>query len=638
MKKIIPILLVGVLVLSGLGAVAIPETKKDAVIEETESISLSEPILIEDSKYISVKLEEATSFLMKSGEPVLPKITKVYTLPVGSNIKDVSVEFLNVKKQVISKEVRPAPEPIIEGKDVKRTEVKSEEVYSSPEIYPATPYYYRIASGRYQDEHVMFLIIHCYPIRYSPAESLLYYSDAFEVTFTYEKPSNPRATGDGYDLLVIAPSEFTEELQPLIDHKNNHGMSTSFATLEDIYGDYTSGRDEQENIKLFIKNEFDENDITYVLLVGGQKGQRKEWYLPARNTNNHVGAPFEKGVDSDLYYADLYKENGTVFEDWDSNGNDIFAEFKMGGKDIVDGIPEVSVGRLPCRSKREVTTLVNKIITYESSKADDSWFKHMILIGGDTYPNSGDPLGYEAELDTNVSASYMTGFNFERLWTSTGALTGQDVVEQAISNGAGFVHMAGHANPAILVTHPPQSEDKITILRMWNIFAPLHLNPRLRNKEKLPVVVIGGCHNSQFNVTMMNVILGIQEQGLRGYFNVNLSVGPMGKFWKNEWVPKCFSWWLISKANGGAIAAMGNTGLGMGLPGFAYPEGLDGWLLPRFFYNYGQLGAEHVGEAHSAAIADYALEFDINADDADRQMIEQWPLLGDPSLMIGGYD
>jgi len=198
--------------------------------------------------------------------------------------------------------------------------------------------------------------------------------------------------------------------------------------------------------------------------------------------------------------------------------------------------------------------------------------------------------------------------------------------------------MAGHANPAILVTHPPQSQDKITILRMWNIFDPLHLNPRLNNKDKLPVVVIGGCHNSQFNATMMNVVLGIREQGLRGYFNLNSSNGPIGDFWKNEWVPKCFSWWLTSKPNGGAIAAMGNSGLGMGLPGFNYTDGLDGWLFPRFFYNYGQLGAEHVGEAHSAAIADYAIEFDINTGDKDRQMIEQWPLLGDPSLMMGGYD
>ena len=101
--------------------------------------------------------------------------------------------------------------------------------------------------------------------------------------------------------------------------------------------------------------------------------------------------------------------------------------------------------------------------------------------------------------------------------------------------------------------------------------------------------------------------------------------------------PKCWSWWLTSKADGGAIATMGNTGLGMGLGGFDYPSGLDGWLLPRFFYNYGQLGQHHVGEAHSAAIADYVNEFNINTGDADRQMVEQWILLGDPSLMIGGY-
>ena len=83
---------------------------------------------------------------------------------------------------------------------------------------------------------------------------------------------------------------------------------------------------------------------------------------------------------------------------------------------------------------------------------------------------------------------------------------------------------------------------------------------------------------------------------------------------------------------------MGNTGLGMGLPGFDYPDGLDGWLLPRFFYHYGVEGVPYAGAAHSSAIGDYAIEFDINTGDADRQMIEQWPLLGDPSLMIGGYE
>ena len=104
-----------------------------------------------------------------------------------------------------------------------------------------------------------------------------------------------------------------------------------------------------------------------------------------------------------------------------------------------------------------------------------------------------------------------------------------------------------------------------------------------------------------------------------------------------EWVPKCWSWWLTSNDKGGAIATMGNSGLGMGLWGFDYTTGLDGWLFPRFFYHYGTLGEKNIGMAHSSAITDYVNEFDINSDGEDRQMIQQWVLLGDPSLMPGGY-
>ena len=149
----------------------------------------------------------------------------------------------------------------------------------------------------------------------------------------------------------------------------------------------------------------------------------------------------------------------------------------------------------------------------------------------------------------------------------------------------------------------------------------------------LPVILIGGCHNSQFNVSLMNIIKGIMEYGIKGMF-----LESPYKFYYMEWVPKCFSWWLTSNPDGGAIATMGNTGLGMGIGGQDYVTGLDGWLFPRFFYHYGQDGQEYIGMAHSSAITDYVNEFDINSDSEDRQMIQQWALLGDPSLMIGGYN
>jgi len=467
---------------------------------------------------------------------------------------------------------------------------------------------------------------------------MIYYSENVEIKISYEEPSNPITFPDEYDLLVISPSEFEQTLQPFIEHKNNHNLNTRLVTLEEIYMDYTDGRDNQENIKLCIKDAKENWGISYVLLVGGMVGQKDEWYLPVR----YGGSQSEDAYISDLYYADIYKENGTVFEDWDSNGNGIFAEYSFFNKDEIDGNPDVYVGRLACRDIDQVVTMINKIINYENNPADDSWFKHMLLIGGDTYPTSGASEAYEAEIDTNVSASYMDGFEIERLWASTGTLTGQESVEQAINNGAGFIHMAGHANPSILVTHPPNNKSaKIKILHMYNLpiinaidmivrrkgfskFLDKLMEPRmpiLTNVDKLPIVLVGGCHNSQFNTSLLNIF----KDGFSHAYGYG------------DFVPKCWSWWLTSKEDGGAIATIGNTGLGMGLEGFNYPNGLDGWLYPRFFYNYRQLGKENIGEAHSAAIADYVNEFDINKDGEDRQMVQQWALLGDPSLMIGGY-
>ena len=629
MNKILPIFVVGVLIISGLGAVALHNAHEEIVIKKTDSFMLSTPTVSEYKEYVSVELAEATSLIMEPGEPVLPKITKVYVLPFTSTVKDVSVKFSEIKEQVLSKEIRPASEPIVDGENAVKTEVKSSEVYSSYEVYPKSSYTYRTSTGLDGKEHVVFLTVQCYPVRYSPARNILYYSDTIDIKITYEQPSKPITFPDEYDLLIIAPSEFEQTLQPLVDHKNDHNLKTILVTLDEIYAEHTEGRDDQENIKLYIKDAIEEMGITYVLLVGGMKGQKNEWYLPVR----YGHSPSEDAYISDLYYSDIYKENGTAFEDWDSNGNNNFAEYGMFNKDIIDGSPDVYVGRLACRSLDQVTNMINKIINYEKNPADNSWFKKMLLIGGDTYPAS--PEGFEAEIDTNLSASHMNGFEIVRLWASLGALTGQEDVEQAINNGAGFIHMAGHANPASLVTFPPydaEKENKIIILAMYNLFDPFHVNPKLNNDEQLPVIVVGGCHNSQFNVSFSNMVRDIKEYGFNGYFFNN----PY-KFYYMDWVPKCWSWWLTSKEDGGAIVTMGNTGLGMGLAGFDYTTGLDGWLFPRYFYHYGQLGEEHVGMAHSSAITDYVNEFDINKDGEDRQMIQQWALLGDPSLVPGGY-
>lgn len=153
--------------------------------------------------------------------------------------------------------------------------------------------------------------------------------------------------------------------------------------------------------------------------------------------------------------------------------------------------------------------------------------------------------------------------------------------------------------------------------------------PLFYNRNKLPICVVGGCHNSQFNVTATTFLLDA--------------------LWVYGPVPECFSWLLTKKIGGGAIATMGNTGLGYGKVGNSGDldgdgiddpdcvEGLGGYLETQFFKAYGVDGYDILGETWGQAITQYLTTYPGMAYKMDCKTVQQWPLLGDPSLKIGGY-
>jgi hypothetical protein len=128
-------------------------------------------------------------------------------------------------------------------------------------------------------------------------------------------------------------------------------------------------------------------------------------------------------------------------------------------------------------------------------------------------------------------------------------------------------------------------------------------------------------------VTLLNIFKGFKNEGLN-YLNYT--------FWFMDWVPECWAWKMISTRNGGAIATIGNTGLGYGYGGESTLNGLGGWIEPRFFYNVGIQEKTQLGQVHSKTISDFIDNFDVNDKygQIERKTIEQWVLLGDPSLNI----
>jgi len=634
LRKILPIIIVGILIIGGSSAVVISKNEsRDAnALFETTEIFVSEPIIEKKGEYVSVELKESTSVLMLTGKPILPVITKTFNFPVGTKIVDVDVSLV-MNEYPLSDKVQPAPMPVILSIDqIKETsqDISPDlSVYSSSDPYPSEAYTIRKGVGLKDSEHVTYLNIDCYA-QYIATQDMMYVPEKIEINIQYEEPETAILTNDEYDMLIITDEKFAEGLQPLVNHKNNIGIRTVLETTQEIYPNY-DGRDDAEDIKLRIADAIEDWGINYVLLAGGRKGQTYEWYIPERVVTNDDDSDYEMGYASDLYYADVFKYDQyghPQFEDWDPNGNSKFAEcYNRIPVEILDYYPDVQVGRIPFRYSWETDIAVNKIITYENT-ADDSWFKKAVTIGGDTSPPARgdvDPGIYEGEIATDVTASYLIsdGFDVTKLWTSDGTFSSPEDVQNAISPGCGWVHFAGHANPALLGNFLPDAEtegDFVYGVTFLDIAKGAY-----SNGHKLPVMVIGGCHTCQFNVTMQQILTEDNSH----------------KLGRLEWIPTDFCSWFLLKDGGGSIATLGPTGLGYGYVNEYVTQGLGGWMDPRFAHAFVVQQIDILGDVWGQAITDYINKLGpaidgVNVDGIDRKTVEETILLGDPSLKIGG--
>jgi hypothetical protein len=239
---------------------------------------------------------------------MIPVVSNIYMFQAGTEIVDVEV-LIKTEKQVLSKKIQPSPQPLpLIGKYTNASfneEVALDEtIYYSTELYPSNSYTIRKGIGLQEGKHTLFLTVKVYA-QYSPATDTLFIPRNIDIAVTYQPPANPLFTADEYDMLIITDGKFASQLQPLVDHKNSIGVRTVLETTQSIYSNY-DGRDKTEDIKLRIKDAIEEWGIKYVLLAGGRKGQTFDWYVPSRTTNNDDG--WEGGYESDLYYADVYKE------------------------------------------------------------------------------------------------------------------------------------------------------------------------------------------------------------------------------------------------------------------------------------------------------------------------------------------
>ncbi|MDG6218040.1 MAG: C25 family cysteine peptidase [Candidatus Thermoplasmatota archaeon] len=443
---------------------------------------------------------------------------------------------------------------------------------------------------------------------------------------------------NSYQLLIIAPDVFSEELERLVVHKNSIGMNTVLITLEEILEspETNFGRDDAEKMKYYIKYARETFDISYVLLVGGRKGQTNSWYLPVRYV--HMDNGWEHRYISDLYFADIYDEHG-LFSTWNKDANCRFGEWTQGEEPIdtyINLYPDVSLGRLPCRSAKEVNDVVDKIISYETNTYQQPWFDKILAIAGDTYLESSNPLwaGYEGEEYANIAIDYMSDYEPTRMFLSENGFTGSSEVINAINQGYGFIYFVGHGNPRTWGTHPPNEPEFVRGLQN-------HEMNRLSNNAKYFVCVVSGCHNCQFDVHILNLVKDFFEDGF-SFFSI-----PGGKVWRYEWVPESWGWKITRLKDKGSVVTFGTTALGHTKEDKTSFMGGINELEVELFNQIGVNNVTYAGDVLKETITWYLDTYPIDWDEnnmnilndywIDVQVVQSYVLFGDPTLKIGGY-
>jgi len=448
-----------------------------------------------------------------------------------------------------------------------------------------------------------------------------------------------------YDLLILAPQIFMNDLQALVAHKNDNGVLTKALSLEQIYKEY-SGRDEAEKVKACLFHAHLRDGIKYAMLVGDEdqfpiRFTKWTWQpVPNESDQEAKSSFYTLYVSTDQYYTALYRPDGS-FDNWDANQDGVFGETFLSGytspievnPDKVHMIPQIAIGRVPASSNIELQNYVSKVINYEKQDFSSSdWLNNLLVVLGFD-PKIGTPYdlaGGNWNLISKMFKVHTLGFNPGNEYPNP------DNINQHIDNGVGFVIYHGHG--AIERWAINWSPNPIVDYSMDDVLGSIPDKKGLDNPDKLPVIFAESCDTGRFG----------GKPPLTGYTDIN-GIGHNGVY-KNEVFtsippqPACIQDKPEYKNESMAEAMTVMKTLGaIGYIGATITSGGTDENMLYFFLKALQDGHWTLGDAWKKMMEQYYQKYippdpNTRALAVDAPLIMPWRycLFGDPSLRLRG--
>lgn len=289
-------------------------------------------------------------------------------------------------------------------------------------------------------------------------------------------------------LLIITHPDFKSEIERLAEYRNSKNISTAVVTTEQIYHEFSSGRQDVTALRDFIKFLYDKSPSTLksVLLAG--KGSYD----------------YKKRVIDNINFVPVYESRNSLHP-VDSYSSDDYFGFLENNEGLWSESPainhtmDVSVGRIPVKSVKEARHVVEKIIRYESeAELQGYWQKEIAFVAddgdGNFHQDDADDLAESIDEDHSefdVSKIYLD--QFPQISKPGGEVSPEtnEAIRQRINKGALIVNYTGHGGERLLAQE--RIFDDIMISKLENERLPVFVTATCEfGKADDPLVISGG--------------------------------------------------------------------------------------------------------------------------------------------------
>jgi chitodextrinase len=387
------------------------------------------------------------------GAPDLPKISQAMALNkmAGLELNIVESEYIEIDNI----DLAPSKGILTRDKNPKSIAFEYGDVYTQDAFYPSSiaemsdSYYIRNTSG----QNVVV-----YPVQYNPVTKKVRVYTKIIVEFV-EKAGvkramnfNPNAKNDavfesvlsnhfinygtsakytpisetGKKMLIVCYSSFMDEMAEFVSWKESIGYTVNLV-------DYSTIGSESA-LETYVQNQYDQNGISYLLLVGDH-AQVPSSSTSAGDSDNNYG--YTSGSD---HYLDIF------------------------------------VGRFSADNATDLQTQIDRTIHYERDvDASESWIKKGVGIASNEGGSGGDD-GEDDETHMNNIENDLEGFGYtmDRVYQDGGSAS---QLSADLNEGRGIINYVGHGSDYTWASM---------------VYSQSNVNA-LTNENKLPFVVSVAC-------------------------------------------------------------------------------------------------------------------------------------------------